>query len=322
MSVSIKEIAAKAGVSPATVSLALNDSDLVKLETKEMIKELAKEMGYTPNPYARRLVRRKSGMLGLIVPTIRNVYYADLVHYINEAVRRTDYGLIIATSDNSPKIERKIIREMHSSMAEGIMLAPLNVLENNAQLIEECDIPIVFTTAKYADTKRPFVMADIEKGMEQLVGEIVAGGRKRLALITGQAGVFELDLRERGFLTAAKGVQHDVIRIDRLDYKGGSSAVDKIINGGYDAAVCVNDMVALGVVNALMLSGVKVPEEIGVSGFDDNIFAKTSAVPITTVRQDVLEIAEKTVGAMLQLVEKKKCSSLTIDCEIIKRRSI
>lgn len=321
MGVSIKEIALKAGVSPATVSLALNDSELVKLETKQMIKELAKEMGYTPNLYARRLVRGKSGLLGLIVPTMRNVYYAELVHYINESVRRTDYGLLIATSDNSAKVERKILREMQSSMVEGIMLAPLNVPENNAELIEELNVPVIFTTAKYVGTKRPVVMADIEKGMERLVGEIIQSGRRRLALITGQSGVFELDLREKGFLRAAKNVEHEVIHIDRLDYKGGSAAVDKIIDGKFDAAVCVNDMVALGVVNSLMLSGIRVPEQIGVTGFDDNIFAKTSAVPITTVRQDVPQIAEKTVEAMLKLIENKKCRSCTVDCEIIKRRS-
>lgn len=322
MGVSIKELAAAAGVSPATASLALNDSNLVKLETKENIKQLAKEMGYAPNPYARRLVLKKSGMLGLIVPTMRNVYYADLVHYINDAVRRTEYGLIISTSDNSPKAERKIMKEMSANMVEGIMMAPLNVTENNAPLVEDSQIPIVFTTAKYADSKHPYVMSNLEQGMYDLVDEIVKDGRKNLVLVTGEKGVFELDLREKGYLAAAKDVQHDILRIDRLDHKGGAAAAEQLIGKGYDAIICINDIMALGVIHTLLDHGVRVPEDVGVSGFDDNVFARTAAVPITTVTQDMQQIAEKTVEAMLKLIEEKTCDSITLDCEIKKRRSI
>lgn len=323
MKVSIKEIAKKTGFSPATVSLALNDSELVKLETKETIRRAAKEMGYIPNPYARKLVLQKSGMLGLIVPTISNVYYADLVQCINTLVRERGYGLIIATSDNSVANERKILKEMRWNRVEGVVLSPVNVPNDDPGYLASCDLPLVFVTAQYPQIARPCVMCDLEQGMYRLTRAVVEGGRKKLAFVTGQKGVDSLDRRERGFCRAAQEVEYSIFRVDRLGYKGGYRAAEDLLlrDEGIDAVICIDDMLASGVINRLREAGRRIPEEIWVTGFDDSIFSKMAPVPITTVRQDIEQMAEQTVALLLGMIGGKEEQSRLLSCEIVRRGS-
>ena len=323
MKVSIKEIATKSGVSPATVSLALNGSDLVKTETRDRIVKLAKEMGYHPNPYARKLVLQKSGMLGLIVPTIRNVFYADLVEFINARARALGYGLIIAASDNSPDMERKIIDEMQDNRVEGIMLAPVNVYNKDFSYINDISVPLIFTTSKYDGCDQPCVMSDLKQGMISLVEKLTQSGRKAVALVTGNGGVFALMQREEGFTSSFGNTSFEVFRVSRLGYKGGSEAARLILEGKakFDTVVCVDDMVACGALNTLLEHGKSVPNDFWVCGFDDNIFARTAAVPLTSVRQDIELLAEKTVETMLTSIEKGEACDYIVDCELIVRKS-
>ncbi len=324
MKVSIKDIAAKAGVSTATVSLALNGSDLVKDSTKERVQQLAKEMGYVPNPYARKLVLQKSGMLGLVVPTIRNVYYAYLVDYINAFVREAGYGLQIATSDNSPKMERKILDEMRINQVEGIMLAPVNVPNFGTNYIEEIQVPLVYTTGQYLDSEHPTVMCDLKQGMYDITKLLVDKGHRSLAFITGQVGVHTLDLREAGFLEAAKNSKTKIFRLDRLSYNSAREVTGEILEycNRFDAIVCVDDTVAVGVINALQTAGIDIPRQIAVTGFDNNILSHTAAVPLTSVTQDVEQIARKTVEIVLDAIAGKPVKNVTIPCTIHHRKSV
>lgn len=323
MKVSIKEIAKQTGFSPATVSLALNDSELVRLQTKERIQQAAKEMGYVPNPYARKLVLQKSGMLGLIVPTISNVYYADLVQCINTLVREKGLGLIIATSDNSVSNERKILEEMRSNQVEGVILSPVNVPNEEPAYLDDYDLPLVFATAKYRQIARPCVMCDLEEGMYRLTRAVVEGGRKKLALVTGHRGVDSLDRRESGFCRAAGEAEYKVFRLDQLGYKGGCQAAEDLLALGkdFDAVLCIDDMLASGVINRLREDGRRIPEDIWVTGFDDSVFSQAAPVPITTVRQDIGQIAEQAVALLLGMIGGREGQSRLLPCEIVRRLS-
>lgn len=322
MGVNIKDLAAAAGVSPATVSLALNDSGLVKAETKERIKELADKMGYKPNHHARSLVKGKSGMLGLIVPSLQNVLFAELVHQINRLANARGYGVAVANSDNSRSEEEKLLRNMSSHAPEGIMLAPINEPGRSGSVIENYQTPILFITSRYSDSKHPCVMSNVRQGMYDLTREVIRSGRKRLVFVTGPEGVHHLDEREAGYIAAADGVTHDIYRAETLDYRGGCAAGEALLDKGYDAILCANDLTALGVEIALVNHGIAVPEQIGVTGFNNIIFSETSAIPITTVEQDIQAIAEQAIESMFELIHEKQCEDAVLECKVVKRRSI
>lgn len=306
--VSIKDVAATAGVSTATVSLALNGSPLVNTETGKKIRKIADDMGYKPNPYARKLVAQKSGLIGVILPELKNVYYATLVECLNEELRAAGYGLSIAVSNNDPQTEARVFAEMQNNRMEGILLAPVNVPNPQTDYLNQTDIPVVFTTSAYENIDFPTIMSDLEAGMYALASSLVRQGKRNFLYLTGDRGVYALDLRERGFLRATSAQKTTVIRRKNPDYAEACRLVRELGNAvqQYDAILCINDLSAVGIINTLLQMGIRVPEEITVTGYDDVLFAEMSPTRLTTVRQNIPMIAKKSVETVLQYIRHGK----------------
>lgn len=302
----IRDIARTIGMSEATVSLALNGSPLVKEETREKVRRTADEMGYVPNTYARRLVLKRSGMVGLVVPDIENSYYASLVKELSEGMASSGYSLSIFISGNDPKKEERAISDMIASRVEGIIYVPANVsgsLDASQHLIKRSGIPAVCATTRTDGMS--CVLADLEGGMHTLVSHIMQASPKRVVYLSGPDGVYTLDVRHAAFLEAAAAypVKIDVRHLSAVDYSCACSAAEELLADLPDAIVCVNDFMALGVVNLLTERGISVPRDVVVTGFDDSVFSIASPVPLTTVRQDIRAIADETVSLLLRLID-------------------
>jgi len=328
MRVTIRDVAASLGLSVATVSLALNDSPLVKDETMKRVKEEARRMGYMPNPYARNLARGRSGHIGLVVPDIQNVYYASLIHHINAATAASGYQLTILISNESLEKERSMIRSLVQYDVEAILLAPANKPEVEADYMKELEslnIPLIFTSARYPGVKAPCVMSDLERGMREMAQHVVEGGAKNIAYLTGPRGVATLDVREDSYrsVLADAGLEPQIVRVSEVTYENAYAAVHELRQLP-DALMCVNDMMAVGALNALSERRVLVPEEVRVSGFDDGLYARVSATPLSSVVQNVQAIAQTSVEIALQCIHEDRPVDRTdvmIPCDLRVRRS-
>ena len=303
--VTISDIARSLGVSEATVSLALNNNPIVKEETRERVRLAADQLGYVPNSYARRLVLKRSGMLGVVVPDIENVYYASLVKELSDRVSHSGYSLSIFISSNDPKKEERAIDDMISSRVEGMIYVPINTpadLSGSRGLIARSGIPTVCATTLIDGMS--CVLCDLEEGMRQLLSHIMREKPGRIAYLSGPEGVYTLDCRQKAFLDAAEsyGVDVTVIHLPAVDYRQAFEAARGLLGNLPDVIVCVNDFMALGVVNLLTEQGISVPRDVSVTGFDDSVFSIASPVPLTTVRQDISALAEKTVDMLLGLI--------------------
>lgn len=325
--ISIKDIAKASGVSTATVSLALNHSDLISEQTRERVCRIADEMGYLPNPYARRLVKQRSDMLGLIVPDIRNVYYAALVHHVNHAVRAAGYGMIIAMSENNPAYEEKIVEEMIASRVDGLLLSPLNSVGHTLSYLEHFPLPLAFVSSRYEDCPYPAVIPDYQNGMAEITRMALEKGRKHILFMTGPKGEYSLEQRKQGFLCAA-GENGMVVHCREVSYADATEATEQLLaeaNGSlfFDAILCVNDTMAAGVENVLLRHGISIPETVAVGGYDDVLFAETTAVPLTTVKQDIKMIAETAVSLLLERIAGNKIPQITtVPVTLIHRDSL
>ncbi len=324
--VGIKDIAKMVGVSPATVSLALNNSPLVNEQTKKRICEAAKQLDYRPNPYARTLVTKRSGMLGLVVPDIRNIYYATLVHYINHAVRAAGYGMTIAMSENNPVYEEKIISEMIDNRVDGLILSPLNTMFHPHAYLNKLTMPTIFAASRYDDIDFPTVMSDYEQAMAKITRYAVESGKKKIYFVTGPRGEVSLDARKQGFLSVIKDEACVIHRVE-LSYTEGCATANELITSGelrsVDCILCANDTLAAGVENALLRAGIRIPQDVAVGGFDDVLFAETTAVQLSTVRQDIQSIAETSVSLLLKKIEGEEIPSLTtIPAQMVLRDSL
>ena len=329
MGIGIKEIAAAAGVSIATVSLALNDKGKINEETRQRVLSIAKQLNYIPNLNARSLVKKKSGMIGLIVPDITNVYFADLVYHMNIEVRKYGYGLLIAMSNNSAESEKESVREMLQSRVEGLIVAPLHTPVNDYSYLENAPIPKIYATAHYLNSEIPSVECKLREGYEKITNAIACSGREKPVFLTGNENVLTLREREEGFLDSCRerGIHGEIYRCKEFTYEGACKAAAEMLAAGknrfpFDAVVCANDMLAAGVVNTLTRRGIGVPKSVCVIGCDDVIFAETAVVRLTTLRQNIRKIAECAAEQLLlHIQEGMPMRTVRIETELILRDS-
>lgn len=315
MTIKLKDIAKLANVSEATVSLALNNSKLVKDDTGKRIREIAKEVGYTPNAMARGLVKQKSGTIGLIVPDIESAYYGKLVKCIDESLRDAGYNLVLAISNDKPEIEAKIVQNLVSERVEGIIVAPVNQYNGELDYIRQLDrhsIPCVFVSAYYDGVDAPYVMVDLEEGTYKLVKYLLDLGHRRIVFLTGSPRVITTSFRVNGYRRAfeEKNLRVDetaLIECKHLDYEQACDVARELLKNKeeIDAVITINDMMALGVINTFKNSGVKVPEEISVAGYDNMIFSIVSSIPVTTVSQDIRKMSWLAVDIMVGKLENQ-----------------
>lgn len=325
MAVRMKDVARAAGVSEATVSLALNRSSMVNQKTAQRIRALAKEMGYAPNPYAKKLALQKSGLVGLVVPDIENVYYAGLVKHVNRFMRAAGYGLSIAISENEPEMEADILDEMIRNRVEGVILAPMNVPQerlDHFERLKRAGIPLLFVTARYEGVRANWVMCDLEKGMREMVSHLKERGCTHPVLLTGPEGVQALDARVKGFLSAA-GQDAHIERLEEVSYSGACRTVEQLLWQGveFDALLCVNDIMALGAMNILAAHGRNVPDQVSVCGFDDVIFSRMTEIPITTACQPLEQLAREAVFQIERAMVGGEMQDILLDTRLIIRKS-
>ncbi len=319
----LKDVARAAGVSEATASLALNNKKVIKEETKKRVREAADKLGYAPNAIAQGLAKRRSKAIGLIVPDIESAYYGKLVRCVDSEVRKAGYDLLLAISNDDPAVERHIVDRFITQRLEGVLIAPIHQYsENPEQVIKKLGrhgIYCVFITSYYPQADAACVMADLEKGMFELVDYLISLGHRKIVFVAGTRRNVAISHRLQGYIKAfdknhLKYDDRNIFEYRKLNYDDGYEAAGRLMKQGSkvelkaDAVVCINDSVALGVINAFKNSGIRIPEDISVAGFDDVIFSITSPVPITTVHQDMEEISSKAVELLLnQIRDNKVC---------------
>lgn len=255
--VTLKDVAAAVGVSPATVSLVLNGKPVrISDERRAQIQKVASSMRYRPNQAARALVTRRSNMVGLVVPDIENMFFSSLFKALEDVAIRDGYSVIVANSDDSRERERSLICGVSARGVDGLFLVPaLQSCAQEAALrrdVEECPCPVVFVDRLVDSGYCDGVGVDNEEGgrlaAEVLIDSLAAGARDARKGRVGCVCVERVDgisdLRFRGFADAlAKaGVPLDAECIVKGDYRysSGYEAADRLLDAGVGAAFCVN----------------------------------------------------------------------------------
>ena len=323
--IGIKDIAKALGVSAATVSLALNGSTMVNENTRQRVVEKAREMGYEPNLAAKRLVTRKSGMMGLIVPDMRNMFYAAMVHHINHTIRAAGYGVFIATCENNPDYEYKIVSDMKANRVEGLIMCPMTSSvrgDYDTSYLAGFPAPLVFVSSRYMEYPYPAVMTDGERSMAELTRLALARGKKKLRFLTGPMEEYSAAERYSGFRSVWPE-EDAVIRCPDLSYQTVYQTALSIDPDTCDCVLCVNDNAAAATENALLSRGISVPGQVAVTGYDDVLFAETTAVPLTTYRQDIPLLARTALDHVMTMMNGGEVPAVTrIAGTIVERSSL
>jgi LacI family transcriptional regulator len=331
----LEDVAKLAGVSKSTASRilsAVKDAKIpFSLGTKKKVREAAIKLDYRPSKMARGLTLARTGIIGLVVPSLTDVFFPEVISAIEAPLVKAGYSVILADANADSQVEQARIHDLLTWRVDGLIIAP-SQSSSQAGLFWELwrrEIPFVTIDRTFPETPFCSVSTDDEAGVAMAVDHLVAAGRARIAWAgAGPLSLSTSRLRQAGY--AAGLIRNGILPVP--DYalhlpvseSAGRQAVARILalNPRPDAVICFSDHVALGVLEACAQHGIRVPEDLAVVGYADLPFARMLKVSLTTIRQPQALLGRRAVELLLKCMEKKKHSErIVLPVELIVRES-
>ena len=276
----IRDVAARAGVSPATVSRVFTRPDTVAPDTRRRVLTAAEELRYTPHPVARSLARRRTGNLGIVVPDIANSFSAMIIKAVQQEARRAEYALFVAASEEVVDDEERAARAL-APQVDGLLLASPQASDACLRELAEL-VPVVVTNRLVDDV--PAVLTESAEATGHAVEHLHALGHRDIAYLAGPDG-YSNTRRTDGLRAACDrlGLRPVVLGPFPARFSSGVRAADLVLAAGATAVVAFNDDIAAGLLNRFADRGVRVPDEVSVVGHDDTALAEMVTPRLTTV---------------------------------------
>lgn len=332
MGVTIKDIAKMANVSITTVSRVINNkTEGMSEETRKKILDIVRELDYHPNSIARGLVTKKTNILGLILPDISNPFFPDIVRGVEDAANKYGYNIILCNTDDNIEKEQTYIKILKEKCVDGIIhTGTVNTKEVNLQMLSEFDIPYVLLDRSFKGTNAPAVYTDGEMGMYKVVKYLIENGHRDMAYISGPVGNVTAERRFGGYEKALAeygiSVNYDLVRHGDYKMKSGIECANDLLDSGkvFTAVICENDLMAVGALEALNGRGVKVPEDVSITGFDNIYLSKATFPKLTTVSQPTYEMGSIATTLLIKLINNESITEkiTVLEPEIVIRDSV
>ncbi|MFZ5968563.1 MAG: LacI family DNA-binding transcriptional regulator [Bacillota bacterium] len=329
MSVTIKDIAKIANVSHTTVSRALNDSSLITQETKERIRKIAQELNYTPNYSAKSLVLDKSYNIGLFFSTLNKGtsphFFYETVRGVNQIIK-DKYNLIVRGID-----DYQDYHSINRKSFDGIIVMSQSPKDNPFLYdVIKKNIPLVVLNRKLEEAISVNILSDDCKGVYKAVEYLISLGHRDIAIIEGKEGFQSTQERKEGYLQALIDygipLRKDLMVKGNYDLESGYAAMQELLTRQVkpSAVFCSNDDMAVGAMKAIHEKRLKVPEDISLVGFDDNVFAAFLSPTLTTVRKPIERISENGAQILLDTIHQGGLHKepIYIHTELIIRESV
>jgi LacI family transcriptional regulator len=303
----LKDIAERTGYGINTVSLALRGSTRISQAAREKIALAAEELDYVPNHIAKSLVQRRSNTVGLILHEITNPILTSAAEKIQRTLAARGYGVLFASSNGSLEEEKRAIETFRARMVDGLLIYPVRHNElGHLGRLRERNFPVVLLVG-IEGSGIDAVGIDEYAGSRDATRHLVARGHRRIAaLITPQ---YQTDRKYRGYVDALRdgGIAVDPALVGRCvtSIAGGLAAMAGVMAGPDrpTAVFASNDVLALGALRWAKLAGLRVPQDLAVVGFDNVEAARYAVTPVSTIDNDVDELAQRSVERLMRLVE-------------------
>jgi DNA-binding LacI/PurR family transcriptional regulator len=290
--IGIRDVAERAGVSISTVSNALNRPEMVSQRLAERVRAAADQLGYVPLQAAQQLRAGRSGLLGMTVINIANPFFADMVAGAEDAASNAGLRVLVGNSSDDVGKERDHLELFERVQVEGALVSPFGDTGPWLERLRKRGIPVVLVDSVDDRGELPSVSFDDVAGGRLAAEHLLSTGRTRLAYVGARSAVRQVRERLEGAQIAvanAPGATLERIWTERTTSAIGRAFGEQIAarhpDDRPDGLVVSNDHLAIGLLHGLISSGVRVPEDIAVVGYDDIEFAAIAAVPLTSVRQ-------------------------------------
>lgn len=312
MKITIKDIAKMAGVSTATVSKVVNQKDKnISEATRQKVLKLIEEYNYVPNRVASSMVTKKTNSIGLVIPDIANPFFPEIARGVEDLANKHGYHVILCNTDNDLKKEVAYIEMLQEKMVDGIILTAASIRTGDTLDLSKIHVPVITVDREIEESKiKGKIVVDNKSGAYDAVTYMLNKGYRKILHLAGPFTSGPSMERYQGYKEAHEvfGLELDKNLLLEGFYTAewGYEGVQEVLNRGvvFDSVFCANDLIALGVIKALREKGVKIPEDIGIVGFDD-IYMTTLIEPqLTTVHQPNYQMGYKAAQMLVDIIEE------------------
>lgn len=329
----IRDVAKKAGVSVTTVSRALNGYSDVNEKTRERIKEIAKELKYSPNLLARSLVMKKTKTIGLLVSGLRIEGSKDNFTYevlcgVNDCAGELGYELVLISTDSKKQQEKTYNQLVQERKVEGIILQGIKTDDRYLEEVLKSDIPCILIDIPMESDSVGYVTTDNRDGAKSAVTHLLNLGHKHIGMINGHSQAFVSQERLEGY---QKALQEKGVAVNESYVADGAFLEEKAEietakllqkHPEITALFCASDLMAMGAIRAAKKMGRKLPADLSIVGFDNIILSAYSTPSLTTIAQDRYQLGFEATKLLTDMLEGNKGSKRKVlNTTFIKRES-
>jgi LacI family transcriptional regulator len=307
--VSIREVAAHAGVSVGTVSNVLNRPDIVAQSTRDRVHEAIKALGFVRNESARQLRAGRSRIIGLVVLDVANPFFTDVARGVEDEASRSGLAVILCNSDDQLPKETRYLELLEEHRVQGILITPVAGPDERLALLQRRGTPVVLLDSTSPSGGQCSVAVDDLLGGDVAMSHLLDGGHERLAYIGGPLSIRQVADRRDGALRALARAGRDPAALQMIEtralnvYAGQQAgmAIAGLPPGRRPTGVfCANDLIALGLLQEMTRHRIGVPGDIAIVGYDDIDFAAAAAVPLSSVRQPRQQLGRTAARLLLE----------------------
>jgi LacI family transcriptional regulator len=330
MNVTIYDVAREANVSMATVSRVVNGNPNVKPSTRKKVLEVINRLGYRPNAVARGLASKKTTTVGVIIPDISSIFFAELARGIEDIATMYKYNIILSNSDQNEEKELHLLNTMLGKQVDGIVFMSGNITENLIEEFKKSPSPIVLAGSIEQTGTIPSVNIDYEKAAFDAVQSFIENGHTKIALVIGPMHEpINRDLKLNGYKKALKDAnipfKEEYVFEGDYTYDSGMEAIEYLLSLDEKptAIFVTSDEMALGVIHGAQDKGVNIPNDLEVITSDNTRLAMMVRPQLTSVVQPLYDIGAVAMRLLTKLMEKEEVNEhvVTLPHRIEKRSS-
>ena len=326
MATSIKDVAAKAGVSIATVSHVLNETRGTRPETKARVLAAIEELGYSQNQAARNLARGRSSLLGLIISDIRNPFFPEITSGFQDQALAHAMDALVLNTNYDPQRSVNAVRRLIGLQVPGVAMLTSQVDPVAAELLPRAGVASVHFDLGRVNRNISNIVVDYAHGISEALGHLAGLGHKKIGYIGGPLQLPSAQVRRRAFLESSARMGLEPGRAIDADFtvRGGYVACEEMLKESTPTAIVAgNDLTAIGVLHCAYDAGLRVPEDLSVVGFDDILFSEYTQPALTTVAVPRMEIGRIAFQALWEMINDPEHAGreFRVDTRLVVRQS-
>lgn len=323
--VTIRDVAAHAGVSLGTASRVLSGHPATSPEARDRVTQAVTALGYRPNAQARSLRLTRTHAIGLLVSDVRNPFFADLAHAAEQAALGADYVTLLGNANENVEQQDRYLETFLTQRVDGVVLAPQGRGSGSLEALIDSRMPVVFVDRTVEGFDVPSVTTDSRVGLDEAIGHLIAAGHTRIAYIAGPQSISTGRQRYDEFTDALPrhgvDVDQSLITFGDFQEESGVRAAEQLLSASElpTAIIAADNLMALGALAAVRTRGLRLGSDIEVVAFDDIEYLAHFDPPVSVIAQDAGTVGHCAVELLMSVINGDEPESVVLPTRFIDR---